>query len=86
VQSIGEVRTLNLDRGIDFYREVGRFEVALIRLALFQTRGHQRRAARLLNMKTSTLHSKIKHYNICLDDFVTWPIAFPPHLESVQFA
>ena len=58
------LQTLNLSQGIDFYEEVQRFETGLIRLALDQTRGHQARAARLLNIKPTTLNSKIKLYGI----------------------
>jgi len=69
VQAITEVRTLSLENGVDFYSEVSRFEVDLIRRALLQTAGHQGRAARLLNLKVTTLNSKIKHYNIALNGF-----------------
>lgn len=58
------LRSLNLSEGIDFYNEVERFETGLIRLALDQTRGHQARAAKLLNIKPTTLNSKIKLYGI----------------------
>ena len=70
VESIGEVHTPDLESGIDFYEEVSRFEIDLIRRALVQTGGHQRRAARLLNLRVTTLNSKIKHYNIRLVDSV----------------
>jgi DNA-binding NtrC family response regulator len=70
VESIGEVHTPDLEGGIDFYDEVSRFEIDLIRRALVQTGGHQRRAARLLNLGVTTLNSKIKHYNIRLVDSV----------------
>ena len=43
---------------------VQRFEAELIRSALAQTGGKLRRAAHLLGMKVTTLHSKIKRYNI----------------------
>ena len=66
VQSIGEVHAPNFESGIDFYGEVTRFEIDLIERALTRTGGHQRRAARLLNLKVTTLNSKIKHYNIRL--------------------
>lgn len=69
VQSIGEVRTVNLEGGLDFYDEVSRFEIDLIKRALLQTAGHQGRAARLLNLKVTTLNSKIKHYKIPLSNF-----------------
>jgi DNA-binding NtrC family response regulator len=58
------LRSLNFSDGIDFYREVERFETGLIRLALDQTGGHQARAARLLRIKPTTLNSKIKLYGI----------------------
>lgn len=69
VQSLTEVPSINFESGLDFYDEVSRFEIELIRRALFQTRGHQGRAARLLNLKVTTLNSKIKHYNIQLEAF-----------------
>src|ERR1041384_4236722 len=56
----------DIGRGINFYEEVRRFEIDLIRRALEQTGGHQSRAARLLSMNATTLNSKIKTYNINL--------------------
>ena len=62
--SVGAVAELG--RGINFYDQVRRFEIDLIRRALEQTGGHQSRAARLLGMNATTLNSKIKTYNINL--------------------
>lgn len=62
--SMGAVSEIG--RGINFYEEVRRFEIDLIRRALEQTGGHQSRAARLLGMNATTLNSKIKTYNINL--------------------
>jgi DNA-binding NtrC family response regulator len=56
----------DIGRGINFYEQVRRFEIDLIRRALEQTSGHQSRAARLLGMNATTLNSKIKTYNINL--------------------
>jgi DNA-binding protein Fis len=70
VQSLDNIPTVDFKAGIDFYEEVRRFEIALIQHALAQTGGHQMRAARLLNMKVTTLNSKIKHYDIRLDVLV----------------
>ena len=56
----------DIGRGVNFYEEVRRFEIDLIRRALEQTGGHQSRAARLLGMNATTLNSKIKTYNINL--------------------
>jgi transcriptional regulator with GAF, ATPase, and Fis domain len=63
-QSLNEVPTLDVGNGIDFYEEVKRFEVDLIQSALSFSGGNQVKAARLLNMKVTTLNSKIKHYDI----------------------
>lgn len=64
VQCINEASPLTIESGFDFYDEVSRFEIDLIRRALLQTGGHQVHAARLLNLKVTTLNSKIKHYQI----------------------
>jgi len=74
VQSIGEVHTPDIEGGVDFYGEVSRFEIDLIRRALLWTGGNQRRAARLLNLKVTTLNSKIKHYSIRAVDSVNPPV------------
>lgn len=57
---IEEVR----DGKIDLEKEVQKYEVELIRCALVRTGGRQRRAAKLLNVKISTLNAKIKRYGI----------------------
>ena len=62
----GSASALDIGRGVNFYDEVRRFEIDLIRRALEQTGGHQSRAARLLGMNPTTLNSKIKTYNINL--------------------
>jgi hypothetical protein len=48
--------------------EVNRFEAELIRKALIETSGRQRPAAKLLGVKVSTLHTKIKRHGIRLND------------------
>lgn len=76
LQCIGEVSTLSIVDGLDFYDEVSRFEIDLIKRALFQTGGHQVQAAKLLNLKVTTLNSKIKHYNISPGGFANlYPLA-----------
>ncbi|MBA3715256.1 MAG: helix-turn-helix domain-containing protein [Pyrinomonadaceae bacterium] len=57
-------RSPDVRRGIDFYEEVRFFEINLIGRALELTGGHQGKAARLLNMKITTLNNKIKQYGI----------------------
>ncbi|MEP6946424.1 MAG: sigma-54 dependent transcriptional regulator [Acidobacteriota bacterium] len=55
---------IDISRGINFYDEIKKFEIDLIRRALDQTGGHQSRAARLLGLNATTLNSKIKSHNI----------------------
>ena len=87
VQSINEVSPLTIDNGFDFYDEVSRFEIDLIKRALLQTGGHQVRAAKLLNLKVTTLNSKIKHYNINLAGLGNvYPLVDPNFHEEHQLA
>ena len=58
------LQELNISEGIDFFGELQQFEISLIKLALAQTSGHQARAAKLLNIKPTTLNTKIKQYKI----------------------
>jgi DNA-binding NtrC family response regulator len=48
----------------DFYEAVRSFEISLIQRALSSTSGNQAKAARLLHLKQTTLHGKIKQYKI----------------------
>ena len=50
--------------GLDFYEAVRRCEIMLIKRALTKTRGNQAQAARILKLKQTTLHGKIKKYRI----------------------
>ena len=59
-----KLRSLNIAEGIDFYDEVTRFEINLIRLALERAGRNQAAAARLLHIKPTTLNFKIKLYGI----------------------
>jgi len=59
-QKKAEVGRANLDLS----EEVREFEADLIRCALVKTDGHQAQAARLLNIKPTTLHEKMKRYGI----------------------
>lgn len=59
---------VDVTKGVDFYDEVRRFEVDLIRQALVLTDGHQIRAARLLGLGMTTLNSMIKRYGISPHD------------------
>lgn len=52
------------ERKLGLQEEVQRYEIELIRNALQRTRGNQRRAAKLLGVKVTTLNCKIKRYGI----------------------
>lgn len=53
-----------LEDGFDFYQEVERFEVSLIKSALRMSGGSQVKAARLLKLNATTLSAKIKTLNL----------------------
>jgi DNA-binding NtrC family response regulator len=57
-------KEIDNDEGIDFYDEVERYEIELIRSALNHCGGNQAQAAKLLNLKSTTLHAKMKHYGL----------------------
>ena len=57
-------RKPDFSSGVDFYEEVTRFEVGLIKQSLRLSSGSQVRAAKMLNLKPTTLNNKIKAYNI----------------------
>ncbi|HVG28952.1 MAG TPA: helix-turn-helix domain-containing protein [Pyrinomonadaceae bacterium] len=59
-----ELRPPDVAGGLDFYREVRRFECALIREALRLTGGSQARACALLGLNPTTLNCMIKRYGI----------------------
>jgi DNA-binding NtrC family response regulator len=48
----------------DFYELIREYEILLIRRALLRSRGNQAMAARMLRLKPSTLHHKIRLYDI----------------------
>ena len=64
-----ELTLSNLKEGerVDYFSAIKAFETSLIMDALKETRGHQGRAARLLGLNPTTLHSKIKHLKIMSD-------------------
>src|SRR5215470_11498642 len=52
------------ERDLGLQEMVQRYEIELIRNALQRTRGNQRRAAKLLGVKVTTLNCKIKRFGI----------------------
>ena len=59
-----EAVAIDPENGIDFYKNVARFEASLIESALETTGGRQNQAAKLLNLQKSTLSWKIKKLRI----------------------
>ena len=53
-----------IDEQFDFYHEVERFEIKLIKSALRITGGSQIKAAKLLKLNATTLNAKIKNLNL----------------------
>lgn len=64
IEALRKGKAEMLPNKINLNEEVQRFEKELIRCALVRTGGKQRQAARLLNVKVSTLNMKIKRYGI----------------------
>src|SRR5688572_17605671 len=58
--------TLDPNSTINFYEEVRRFEVRLIKRALELVGGSQVRAAQLLGLETTTLNYKVKMYGMAV--------------------
>ena len=64
LEALGLNKLEHIERGISLRDEVRYFETSLIKYALGRTNGHQRRAARMLGLKVTTLNAKIKHYGL----------------------
>ena len=64
IEALKKARGKDLLGKINLAAEVQRFEEDLIRCALLRAGGNQRRAARLLGVRTSTLNMKIKRFGI----------------------
>ena len=58
------VRSQEFGQNVDFYELVRKFESQLIKRALRHSHGVQIKAARMLNIKPTTLNNKIKVYDI----------------------
>lgn len=56
------------EKPICLVKELQHFEANIIRCALIRSMGRQNKAARLLGLKVTTLHSKIRRYKIDLTE------------------
>lgn len=74
INSLGEMQS-NLEKEIESKQpislldEVQHFEVRMIRCALIRSMGSQTKAAKLLGLKLTTFHTKLKRYKIDLTGF-----------------
>lgn len=64
IESLKLMREQGEERGLGFNEEVKRLEVSLIHRALLRSGGNQREAAKLLQLRPSTLNAKIKKLRI----------------------
>jgi DNA-binding NtrC family response regulator len=64
VESLANQQEPETNHKLGLQEEVQRYESELIREALQRTRGNQRRAAKLLGVKVTTLNCKIKRLGI----------------------
>lgn len=80
IRELGSVSFADVSRGIDLAEEIRRLEIRLIVRALEETNGHQVNAARLLGLKVTTLHAKIKRYG--LDPNAAWSDEAPGSAAS----
>jgi DNA-binding NtrC family response regulator len=64
VESLASQQEPPTTQRLGLQEEVQRFESELIRDALHRTRGNQRRAAKLLKVKVTTLNCKIKRLGL----------------------
>ena len=64
LESLNQVPTSTVEEGLDFYTEVSRFEIEMIKRALTVADGQQKKAARLLNLNCTTLNAMMKRYYI----------------------
>jgi DNA-binding NtrC family response regulator len=60
VETLEMINLPEIDDEFDFYREVARYEKKLIQKALRMTGGSQIKASKLLQLKPTTLNSKMK--------------------------
>ena len=69
VESLRRAHQHTSTKSLGLHEEVQRYEIELIRQALHRTRGNQRRAAKLLGVKVTTLNCKIKRFGISLSEY-----------------
>ena len=64
VDSLNEKERFDFGAGFSLDEEMQKFEMDMIRHALYLSGGHQTSAAKLLGIKKTTLHAKLKRFSI----------------------
>jgi DNA-binding NtrC family response regulator len=85
VEALKNMQSSSVNPRLKLRDEVQQFEIELIRTALERTSGNQRRAARLLGVKHTTLNAKIKRHKISLTSHRTDPDPFVQNQETEKF-
>jgi transcriptional regulator with GAF, ATPase, and Fis domain len=62
-------KEIEREKPISLLNELQHFEVKMLRCALIRAMGSQKKAAKLLGLKQTTLHAKLRRYKIDLTEF-----------------
>jgi DNA-binding NtrC family response regulator len=65
---LGQKRHRSSEDPIDLEKEMAAIEIGMIKWALMKTSGNQAAAAKMLSINATTLHAKMKRYNIKATD------------------
>lgn len=61
-------KEIEREKPICLFNELQHFEAKMLRCALIRSMGNQTKAAKLLGLKLTTFHAKLKRYKIDLTD------------------
>lgn len=84
IESMEDDSATQTGQELNLHDEVHRFEAEMIKSALTKTGGRQRRAARLLGVKVTTLNTKIKRHKIIVTESGKAPDTDPNRLVESQ--
>ena len=64
LETVNETEQIKFGEDFNLYEQTKKFEIDMIRHALYLTNNNQRVAARMLGLNYTTLNSKVKRYGI----------------------
>ena len=64
LETVNESEKVNFTDDFNLYDQIKKYEIDMIRHALYLTNNNQRVAARMLGINYTTLNSKVKRYGI----------------------